>query len=82
MSRRLSLFWGTHSLLADNIHSYEEMVEQATLHVLEEGFAKQHDMIVVVAGIPFAQAGTTNNLRVINIGRHDDAMQALAAGTL
>ncbi|MGL4323747.1 MAG: pyruvate kinase [Beijerinckiaceae bacterium] len=82
VSRRLSLFWGTHSLLADNIHSYEEMVEQATLHVLEEGFAKQHDMIVVVAGIPFAQAGTTNNLRVINIGRHDDAMQALAAGTL
>ncbi|MGL4811918.1 MAG: pyruvate kinase [Beijerinckiaceae bacterium] len=80
VSRRLSLLWGAHSIRAAHIHSYEEMVEQATVHALEEEFAKQHDKIVVVAGIPFAQAGTTNNLRVINIGRHDDAMQALAAG--
>ena len=32
-----------------------------------EDFAKARDLILVVAGIPFGQAGTTNNLRVAQI---------------
>jgi hypothetical protein len=27
-----------------------------------------HDAIAVVAGVPFGEAGTTNNLRVVQIG--------------
>jgi pyruvate kinase len=68
VSRRLCLLWGAHSVLADNVHTYEEMVEQAANRARVEEFAKPMDMIVVVAGIPFAQAGTTNNLRVVQVG--------------
>jgi pyruvate kinase len=32
-----------------------------------EGFAKKGDEIVVVAGVPFGQAGTTNALRVARV---------------
>ncbi len=67
VSRRLSLLWGAHSVLSADIHTYEEMVERALGFAKEEGFAKPNDQMVVVAGIPFAKAGTTNNLRVVQV---------------
>jgi len=67
VSRRLCLLWGAHSVRAEDIHTYEEMVERACAIAQAEEFARPNDLMVVVAGIPFAQAGTTNNLRVVQI---------------
>jgi pyruvate kinase len=67
VARQLSLLWGAHSVLSEDINTYEEMVDRATEIALTEAFAKQAASIVVVAGIPFAEAGTTNNLRVVQI---------------
>jgi pyruvate kinase len=69
VSRRLCLLWGTHSVLSEDIHTYEEMVERATSIAQAEEFAHTADSMVVVAGIPFAQTGTTNNLRVVHIDK-------------
>jgi len=69
VSRRLSLLWGAHSVLSEDIHTYEEMVERAVAIGQAEEFARPDDSMVVVAGIPFAQPGTTNNLRVVNVSR-------------
>lgn len=70
VARRMALLWGAHSILSEDIHSYEEMVKVSESKALEENFAAVGDNIVVVAGIPFAKAGTTNNLRVIRLGDH------------
>ena len=67
VSRRLCLLWGAHSILSDDIRTYEEMVDRAIATARAEGFAGATGTMVVVAGIPFAQAGTTNNLRVIQM---------------
>jgi len=67
VSRRLCLLWGAHSVLSEDVESYEEMVERATEFAAQEEFARAGDLLVVVAGIPFAQAGTTNNLRVVSL---------------
>ena len=69
VSRRLCLLWGAHSVLSEEIHTYEEMVERAVAAAQAEEFARPGDTMVVVAGIPFGQAGTTNNLRVVQVGR-------------
>ena len=69
VARRLCLLWGAHSLLSEDVRTYEEMVDAASAKALSEEFARPADLIVVVAGIPFAQAGTTNNLRVLQVGR-------------
>jgi pyruvate kinase len=66
-SRRLSLLWGTHSVRADEVSTYEEMVANATAHAVEEGFARASDLVVITAGIPFAVMGTTNNIRIAQI---------------
>ncbi|KAB1077665.1 pyruvate kinase [Methylobacterium soli] len=66
-SRRLCLLWGAHSVRADEVSSYEEMVTNAVAHAVEEEFAKPHDLVVVAAGIPFAVAGNTNNIRLAQV---------------
>ncbi len=67
VSRRLCLLWGAHSVLSKDVQSYEQMVTHATALATSEGFASARDLLVVIAGIPFAQAGTTNNLRVVTV---------------
>ena len=66
-SRQLCLLWGAHSVHTDDVDSYEEMTEKATLHARAEGFAKPNDLIVVTAGIPFHTPGKTNNIRLIRV---------------
>ncbi len=66
-ARRLCLLWGAHAVHSQEIHSYEDMVREAEAQAIGEGFCRANDLLVVVAGIPFAQAGTTNNLRVIDV---------------
>jgi pyruvate kinase len=73
--RRLCLLWGAHGVLSENVYSYEEMVDRATFFAVSEGFVSEEDLIVVVAGIPFAQAGTTNNLRVVSARSLDSKAQ-------
>ena len=66
-ARRLALLWGTHGVVSPEITNYDEMVEHAKAHALEEGFAKPGERIVVIAGIPFGRQGSTNNIRVARL---------------
>jgi pyruvate kinase len=68
-SRRMSLLWGAHSVHSADVSSYEEMVERALKHATTEEFAAPGERIVVVAGVPFGTAGTTNNIRVVQTPR-------------
>jgi pyruvate kinase len=65
VARRLCLLRGAHSVHSQDIHTHEEMVEQAEAHGRSEGLAHSPDFIVVMAGVPFGTAGTTNNLRIV-----------------
>ncbi|WP_188575290.1 pyruvate kinase [Azorhizobium oxalatiphilum] len=69
VARRCTLLWGAHSVLANDVSSYEEMVATAKATLLREDLAKENDLAVIVAGIPFGKAGSTNNLRVARVGR-------------
>jgi pyruvate kinase len=66
-ARRLALLWGSHGVVSPDIATYDEMVDHAKAHALEEGFAKEGERIVIIAGIPFGRQGTTNNIRVARI---------------
>ncbi|MDQ9172431.1 pyruvate kinase [Oxalobacteraceae bacterium R-40] len=66
-ARRLAFVWGVHSTVSPDIHSVDEMVEAACKTAVREGFAKPGDQIAITAGMPFAQPGTTNLLRIAEI---------------
>ena len=64
VSRRLSLLWGVHSVRSDDVENVAAMVEQSKRIAALEGFARDNDLIVIVAGVPFGSSGHTNNIRV------------------
>ena len=63
-ARRLAVTWGVHPVVTADVHSMSETVSKSLRIAAQEGFLKQGDEIVVIAGIPFGQPGTTNALRV------------------
>ena len=63
-ARRMAVVWGVHAVVTPDVHSMGEAVTRASRTALTEGFAASGDEIVVTAGVPFGQAGTTNALRV------------------
>ena len=67
VARQMALLWGTHSVRSPVMQSYEAMVDHARVKAVAEDFAVPGGRILVVAGIPFGQSGTTNNLRVVYI---------------
>ena len=65
VERRLSLLWGTQTAHQDET-SYEQAVDEAAL-IKQRGLARIGESIVLVSGMPFGLAGTTNALRVVTI---------------
>ncbi len=67
ISRRLRLLWGVQGFHSKVALGYDEMIEHAVETARSEEFAEPGNSIVVVFGIPFGKAGTTNNLRVVQV---------------
>jgi len=63
-SRRLVLSWGMHCVVTGEVDRFKAAVVNAVVAARDSGFATEADQIVVTAGIPFNQAGSTNILRV------------------
>ncbi len=67
-ARRLAVVWGVHAVVAPEVHSMTDAVNKAGRAAMSEGFAARGDDIVVAAGVPFGQSGSTNALRVAKLG--------------
>ena len=63
-ARRLTLVWGMHCVLTNEVTRFKMAVVSAARAVRNDGFGVDSDKIVVTAGIPFNVAGSTNILRV------------------
>jgi pyruvate kinase len=66
-ARLMAVVWGVHAVVTPDVHSMSEAVTRAGRVSMTEGFAAHGDEIVVTAGVPFGQAGTTNALRVATV---------------
>ncbi len=63
-ARRLALTWGMHCTVSPVVDRFKLAVVSAVRAARQDGFAEESDFIVVIAGIPFSQPGSTNILRV------------------
>ena len=66
-ARRMGLLWGVHPLHTRDVASFEEMVEKAKRMAIRHQLAKGGDRVIVMAGIPFGKAGSTNVLHVVRL---------------
>lgn len=64
VQRQLSLVWGVQSVLGSSVDSTDEMFEQSVSLALKKDFVKAGDKVVITAGVPVGQVGTTNLIKV------------------
>ncbi|GAA4961298.1 pyruvate kinase [Actinoplanes utahensis] len=64
----LALSWGVETFLTDFVEHTDDMFRQVDAKMLSMGLAKPGDYVVVVAGSPPNAPGSTNTLRVHQIG--------------
>lgn len=62
--RRLCLTWGAHCVKTPELARFKQAVVNAAKAARDFGFADETNQIVVMAGVPFNQSGTTNILRI------------------
>jgi pyruvate kinase len=66
--RRLAVVWGVHSVVTEDAHDQDDMVNRACRIAFKEGFAKAGQRVICVAGVPFGTPGATNMLRIAFVG--------------
>ncbi|AQY51298.1 pyruvate kinase [Listeria weihenstephanensis] len=66
--RGLSLVWGVYPRLAEPIANTDDMFDLAVKESLASGLAKQGDLIIITAGVPVTESGTTNLMKIQLIG--------------
>jgi pyruvate kinase len=63
-ARRLSVAWGVHSVVNDRLRQVDEVCSTALEIAQAQGMAQRGDTLVITAGVPFGQPGSTNSLRI------------------
>ena len=67
-ARGLSLSYGVYPFVTAKPASTDEMMDLATIVAKESGFASEGDLIIITAGVPVGERGTTNLMKIQLIG--------------
>ncbi|WP_156291442.1 pyruvate kinase [Oceanobacillus salinisoli] len=68
VNRQLSLVWGVHAVVGKEARSTDEMLDIAVDRGLETGICHRGNRVIITAGVPVRESGTTNLLKVHVIG--------------
>ena len=75
----LCLSWGVAPWMVPFADSTDKMTAQVDQGLLQAGIAQVNDLVVIAAGSPPGQAGSTNTLKVHRIGDLTDGRELLQA---
>lgn len=67
-ARKLTLIWGVQPIVGTRVESTDEMLEVAVEEALKHGLIKHGDLVIITAGVPVGEAGTTNLMKLRVIG--------------
>jgi pyruvate kinase len=68
VARQLAPVYGVHAVIAPDVASTDELMTQFDRLLIERGYLKPGDRAVVVAGQPVGHSGTTNILKMHQMG--------------
>ena len=66
--RGLMVNWGVYPVVAEKPATTDEMFKLATEEAKKAGLAKEGDLILIVAGVPVGEKGTTNIMKIQLVG--------------
>ena len=64
----LTLVWGVTPIVATRVKTTDEILELSVDEALKYGYVNHGDVVVITAGVPVGEAGTTNLMKVHVIG--------------
>ena len=64
----MALYWGVEPIMMPYVNSTDELVSHAVESAEAAGLVRQGDLVVVTAGVPVGISGTTNMIRVQQVG--------------
>jgi pyruvate kinase len=67
-ARRLALVWGVHAVVTKDADDIDDMAKRACKFSNREGFSREGDRVIIVAGVPFGTPGATNMVRIAFAG--------------
>jgi pyruvate kinase len=68
VSRRLALVWGVVPQVGRRVSTTDEMLDMAVEEGLNSGVIKHGDLVVITAGVPIGESGTTNLMKIHVVG--------------
>ena len=68
VARKLSLNWGVYPLITKEFETTDMMIDNSTEIAKEKGFVEDGDLVVISAGVPLNYMGSTNMIKVEQIG--------------
>lgn len=68
IQQRMGLYWGVESRLLRPLDSTDRMVEEVEKELLKSGQLAPGDLVVIIAGAPIYKKGSTNLLKVHQVG--------------
>ncbi|WP_222876237.1 pyruvate kinase [Terrihabitans soli] len=68
VARRMSYVWGVSAVVTQDLEKVSQIVAFATDVAKKYDAVKDGDIMAVTAGMPFAQSGSTNLLRIFQVG--------------
>ena len=66
--RQMALYWGLVPITMPRASSTDQLVDLAIQSAQEAGLVKHGDLVVVTAGVPVGISGTTNMIRIAQVG--------------
>lgn len=68
VNRQLALVWGVHAVKGDMVASTDEMLSTAIESALSTNLIERGSQVIITAGVPVGESGTTNLMKIHVIG--------------
>ncbi len=68
VARKVSLYWGVTPVILKTKKTTDNMITSVERIIVKKKLARQHDLLVITAGVPIGVAGSTNLLKIHRIG--------------
>ena len=66
--RKLALVWGVHPILGTPTTNTDDMLENAVAESTKHNIVNPGDLVIITAGVPVNESGTTNIMKIHIIG--------------
>lgn len=67
-SKMLSLVWGVYPIVGSNTSTIDEILEESVEESVKHQYVSHGDVVIITAGVPVGEVGTTNLMKIHVIG--------------